>query len=156
MRHLSRASISYSVRCSATYLDSLGDNRLRTTLNFILDFALLVVFLALAWTMALFRFAFPPATTAQGWLLWGRSYDDWSAIQFVIFCLFGVGILFHLMLHWSWICGVITSRLSKWRDKTIRWDEGAQTLYGVIALVALLHLLGAGVFAAMLAIAPPG
>lgn len=145
-----------SICCGATYLGSQGITRLRTTLNFFLDSALLAVFVLLAWTMAIFRFGFPPATTAQGWLLWGRSYDDWAAIQFVIFCLFSVGILFHLMLHWSWICGVITSRLSKWRNKAIRWDEGAQTLYGVIALIALLHVLGVGVFAAMLAMAPPG
>lgn len=105
--------------------------------------------------MAIFRFAFPPPTTSHGWLLWGRTYDDWAAIQFVIFCLFSGGILLHLMLHWSWICGVVAARLSKWREKTVRWDDGTQTLYGVIALIALLHVLGAGVFAALLAIAPP-
>lgn len=127
----------------------------RTALNFMLDAALLGLFAALAWTIALFRFVFPPATTARGWMLWGLTYDAWMGVQFVLCCVFALAVLLHVMLHWSWVCGVITLRLSKWRGRPIRWDDGYQTIYGVATLIVLLHLVGGALFLAMLTVQPP-
>lgn len=127
----------------------------RTALNFALDSALLLIFCGLAWTFALFRFVFPPACSAGGWTLWGLSYEDWASVHFFCFCLFALCILVHVMLHWSWVCGVIASRLSRWRARPIRWDDGTQTLLGVGLLIVLLHVVGAGVFAALVAVHPP-
>lgn len=128
----------------------------RTTVNFWLDLALLVAFLAMAWVSVVLRFIFPAGTAATGWTLWGRGFDDWSAFQFVLLCIFSLGVLLHLMLHWSWVCGVVASRLSRWRGKSIRFDEGAQTLYGVGLLIVVLNVVGLLVAAAALTIQMPG
>ncbi len=44
----------------------------RTTVNFLLDCALLAVFLAIAFCAVVLRFVFPPATSAAQWKLWAR------------------------------------------------------------------------------------
>jgi hypothetical protein len=127
----------------------------RTIVNFWLDLALLIAFLSLAWISVVLRFVFPAGTAAAGWTLWGRGFDDWSAIQFVLLCVFALGVLLHLMLHWSWVCGVVSSRLSRWRGKPIRFDEGAQTLYGVGLLIVVLNVVGLLIAAAALTIQMP-
>lgn len=114
----------------------------RTTVNFLLDALLLAVFTALAATSVVVRFVFPPGTQADRWTLWGHGYDAWVGLQFNILAFLALGILFHLMLHWSWVCGVATNRLSKWFGRTIRIDEANQTVYGVGLLVAVFTLIG--------------
>lgn len=127
----------------------------RTSINFALDFALLVVFLALIWVSTVVRFVFPAGTTAAGWTLWGYGYDDWSAWQFAVLCLLALGVLVHLMLHWSWVCGVIGNRFSRWRCKPMRMDDGTQTLYGVGLLIVALNILGVALTVAALTIRAP-
>jgi hypothetical protein len=41
------------------------------------------------------------------------------------------------MLHWSWVCSVITTRLLRRSGKV---DDGIQTLYGVGTLIAVILL----------------
>jgi hypothetical protein len=60
------------------------------------------------------------------------------------------------MLHWTWICGVIANRLSRWRKRSVRFDEGSQTLLGVGLLILILNLLGLFVAIASIMIQPPG
>lgn len=127
----------------------------RTAVNFLLDAALLLLFLLLAWTNVVLRFVFPRASDVNGWTLWGRSYDDWAAIQFNLFSVFAFAVLLHVMLHWSWICGVIGSRLSRWRGRTVRIDDASQTIYGVAFLIGLLNLVGLAIAAAALVIRAP-
>lgn len=127
----------------------------RTAINFLLDSVLLVLFLLLAWTNVVLRFVFPRANDVSGWTLWGRSYDDWTAIQFNLFCAFGFAVLLHVMLHWSWICGVIGSRLSRWRGRTARIDDASQTIYGVAFLIGVLNVVGLAIAAAALMIRAP-
>lgn len=127
----------------------------RTAVNFLLDTILLVVFLALVWVSVVVRFIFPAGTSAAGWMLWGHGYDEWSAFQFALLCTFALGILLHLMLHWSWVCGVVSNRLSRWRARTLRLDDGTQTLYGVGLLIVVLNLIGLAVAAAALTIRMP-
>ena len=93
---------------------SSGQRRIsRTAVNFLLDLALLVAFLGLIWSTAVLRFVFPPATAAAGWTLWGFNYDDWSGLQFALVCVLLLGVVLHVMLHWTWICGVIAARLPR-------------------------------------------
>jgi hypothetical protein len=127
----------------------------RTTINFLLDVSLLLVFLTIVWTSVVLRFVFPVGTSAAGWTLWGRSFDDWSAFQFALLCVFTLGVLIHLMLHWSWVCGVIASRISRWRGRTIRLDDGTQTLYGVGVLIMALNVVGVLIAAAALSVRMP-
>lgn len=114
----------------------------RTRINFWLDAWLLVNFLAMVWITFVLRFLFPRGTLASGWSLWGHGFDDWSNAQFVIMAVFMLSILIHLMLHWTWVCGVITSRMHRPDGKPVRWDDGVRTLVGVGLIVILLNFLG--------------
>lgn len=125
----------------------------RTTVNFWLDTALLVVFVSLGVTAVIVQFVFPPGVAARGWTLWGMSYGRWTALQFGELCLLGVGILVHVMLHWTWVCSVITRRILKMRDLP---DDGIRTVYGVGFLILLLLTSAAVVAAAMFSIRDPG
>jgi hypothetical protein len=124
----------------------------RTVVNFMLDAALLGAFLLLIVVSAVVRFVFPPATTAAGWRIWGFGYDDWSGLQFALVAVLTLGILVHVMLHWSWVCGVVASRVFGRKGKV---DEGAQTLYGVGLLIVVCNVLGLLIAAAALAIREP-
>ena len=125
----------------------------RTLVNFLLDTVLLVAFVLLVWCSVVVRFVFPPGPSATGWKLWGYDFDPWAGLQFSLVGALFVGILVHVMLHWSWVCGVLASRLS--RDRKGRVDEGLQTIYGVALLIAVLATIGVGVGAAVLSVRPP-
>jgi len=122
--------------------------------NFLLDTLLLVVFAALCFAAVVVRFVFPPGPSAKGWTLWGLDYDAWGGIQFGLLGVLAVGILVHVMFHWSWVCNVLAARLS--RGGKGRVDEGMQTIYGVGLLIVLLNVIGITVAAAWLTIRPPG
>ena len=103
------------------------------------------------------RFVFPPGTLAEGWLLWGLTYDQWFEFEFWALCVFALAVLIHIMLHWTWVCGVITSRLLRSRDGTKRqWTDGERTLFGVGLMVVLFNVLGLAFAAAMLMVQRPG
>ncbi|MEY4176881.1 MAG: hypothetical protein RLY70_455 [Planctomycetota bacterium] len=125
----------------------------RTLVNFLLDAALLVAFVLLVWSSVVVRFVFPPGPSATGWKLWGYDFDQWAGLQFGLVATLLAGVVVHVMLHWSWVCGVLASHLS--RDRKRRVDEGLQTIYGVGLLIAVLATIGVGVGAAVLTIRPP-
>lgn len=107
----------------------------RPVVNFWLDALLLLLFLLQALTAVIVQFVFPPASAAQGWTLWGLSLVDFCSLQFAFTALLGLGILIHLMLHWSWVCTVVARRLFK---KSQVPDSGLQTIYGVGLLIVVL------------------
>ena len=121
-------------------------------INLVLDAALLVAFTALAFAAVVVRFVFPPGPAAAGWTLWGLDYDAWGGIQFGLLAILAGGILVHVMLHWSWVCNVIASRLA---GRGARVDDGLQTIYGVGLLIGLLLSVGAALAAAVLTIQGP-
>lgn len=128
----------------------------RAETNFWLDAAMLVVFLALVFVSVVVRFVFPTAASTSGWTLWGASLDQWMDIQFGLLGLFSFAVLVHLMLHWNWVCGVVTARLLRARDgKKRTWDEGTKTIVGVGLMIVLLNLLGVLIAAAALSIQRP-
>ncbi len=128
----------------------------RTLLNFWLDLFLLTLFLTTIWTTFVIRFVFPPGTLAGGWRLWGASFDHWLEFQFWSLCLFAMAVLVHVMLHWTWVCGVITGRfLRDASGKKRQWNDGQRTLFGVGLMVVLLNILGLGFAAAMLMVQTP-
>ena len=127
----------------------------RTTLNFFLDCLLLLFFLALVWVTFVLRVAFPNATAAGGYRLWGFSYDGWAGLQFSLFLVLLVAVLLHIMLHWSWVCGVIITKLLKRSAREAKLDDGAQTLWGVGMLIVVVNILGLLVGAAYLTVQPP-
>jgi hypothetical protein len=122
----------------------------KTTLNFLLDLLLLLTFMTLAVTAVIVRFVFPPGTQADDWILWGAGYDAWAGLWFNFVAVLALLVLVHVMLHWSWVCGVVAQRLSKWRGKSVRIDEANQTVYGVGLLVVLFTISGIVIAAAAL------
>lgn len=124
-----------------------------TDINFWLDALLLVVFVALCWCAVVVRFVFPPAAASAGVRLWNASYDQWCSLQFGLLATLALGVLVHVMLHWSWVCNVAVARFG--RDKKGRIDEGTQTLYGVGLLIVLIHIIAGGVALAALMIQRP-
>ncbi len=116
-----------------------------TIINFWLDAMLLVNFVVLQWISAILQFVFPAGVDASGWKLWGADVVDWQNYQFVTLCVLSVGILVHVSLHWSWICGVINQKLFQ---RTIIKTNGIDTLIGVGVVAAILHLLGIGILLA--------
>jgi hypothetical protein len=117
-----------------------------SVINFWLDASLLVVLMILGWEAAVLQILFPAPTLAAGWSLFGLTFDQWHDIQFATLCTFALGILVHVMLHWNWVCSVIANQIFRTGERP---DEGKQTIYGVITLMVLLHLIGAGVFLAL-------
>ena len=129
----------------------------RTLVNLLLDIVLLMVFLALSWVSIVVHFVFPPGTTAAGWTLWGQSFDWWSTQQFNTLALLAVGILVHVMLHWTWVCGTIAMQLRRSRrgEASGKIDDGTRTLYGVATIVVIVNIVGLLIAAASLMIRSP-
>ena len=122
-----------------------------TVTNFALDFMLFLTFILLCWTASLTHFVFPSGPTGESWRLLGASVDGWRTFQFWLLAVFAIEVLVHVMLHWSWVCGVVESRvLTRAGGKRIVGDDGARTLIGVCLLAATLLLLGIGLGAAAL------
>jgi hypothetical protein len=124
----------------------------RAWLNFWLDALLLVLFSALMAVSVIVRFLFPPSIHAQGWRLWNGNLQDWMNIQFALVAALALGILLHVMLHWSWICGLIAVKLKG--DKKVKVDDGLQTIYGVGFMIVLLSIIGFVLAYAKLTIVP--
>lgn len=128
----------------------------RTIVNFWLDSLLLVLFLVLLWSSAILRFVFPPGPHAAGWTLWKWDYARWSDFQFGCICLLALAVLIHVMLHWTWVCGVFTQKFARGRDgKAKNLDDGQRTLFGVGLLIVILNVMGLGLAAAALMIQRP-
>lgn len=128
----------------------------KTTINFWLDTFLLVIFLVLCWCTVVLRYVFPIAIQAEGWAIWGLDYLAWTDIQFITLCVLTVGILLHLMMHWTWICGVVESWNRKRRGSAApKGDTGVRTIWGVGMLIVLLNIVGFAVAAAALSIQNP-
>ena len=129
----------------------------KTNINFWVDVFMLVVFLVLCWCSVVTRFVFPVATKSEGWTLWGLDYLAWTDIQFATLCLMLATVILHVMLHWSWICGVIENWNRKRRGTNAagKGDTGNRTLWGVGILIVLLNILGLGIAVAALSIHDP-
>jgi hypothetical protein len=121
-------------------------------INFWLDAALLVSIVFLGWVSAMMQVVFPPPTAADGWMLWGLSFNQWRDLQFGSLCVCGLLAIEHLVLHWSWVCGVIATRLMRGKPRP---DQGIEAVYGVATLIGILTVMLAGVVAAILMVKQP-
>jgi hypothetical protein len=128
----------------------------RTIINLVVDTVLLLVTMSLLFTSVVLRFVFPAPAVAAGWTLWGRGYDAWANLQFVLMAIISLAILLHLMLHWSWVCGVVLSKVIRDRARYEKVNDGSQTLWGVAMLIVVINVLGALVGLAYLTIQTPG
>lgn len=123
----------------------------RTLLNFWLDALLLINVAFLGWVSAMLRFVFPPPTAADGWKLWGWTFDQWHDAQFAALCVCGLLMIEHIVLHWNWVCSVVATRILRVR----RPDEASQAVYGVGTFIVLLMILLSGIIVAMCGVKRP-
>jgi hypothetical protein len=128
----------------------------KTIVNFVVDASLLVLVVVLLFTAAVLRFVFPSPSTSAGWTLWGRGYDAWANFQFALVSVIGLAILLHVMLHWSWVCGVVATKLLRRAGAKQNLDDGQQTLWGVGMLIVVVNILGLLVGLAYLMVRAPG
>jgi hypothetical protein len=124
----------------------------RTTLNYCVDIGLFLLFLMLWWSTLVLRFVFPPGAYAAGCRLWGGDYSYWLGFQFGVLVAFSLGVLLHVMLHWTWVCSVTAKLLARGGKKAQLPDDGLRTIYGVAVLIVALHLVGLAALAARLTI----
>ena len=127
----------------------------RTMVNFWLDTLLLLIFVSLVWVNLIVRFVFPPALQSTGWTLWGLGYEQWINAQFALTSVMSAAVLLHVMLHWTWVCGIITSRLWRGADGKRQWSDGERTLLGVGLLVVIMFITGIPLAAAMFTVQNP-
>jgi len=121
----------------------------KTIVNFWLDATLLFTFVVLCWISAVLQFVFPVGAAPEAHQIWGANAVDWQSAQFLVLCVFSGGIILHVMLHWSWIMGVIETRFLGRKGSR---DNGSHTLIGVGLLLAILHLLAFGCVAAQMSL----
>ena len=121
----------------------------KTIINFWLDVLLLINFVVLAYVSAVLQIVFPAGFEAAGWTIWGADVVAWQNFQFATICVFGAAITLHVMLHWTWVCGVINKQIL---GRTAIKRDGTDTLIGVGLIAVILHILAIGVFLAKWAI----
>jgi amino acid transporter len=120
--------------------------------NFWLDVALFATIVFVLWVSILLEFVFPVPTQAEGWKLWGLSFDQWRDVQFCALCVFVLLALEHVVLHWNWICSIIATQVLRRKNRP---DKGNQAILGVGTFILLLLIIQASLLAAMLTIQRP-
>lgn len=123
-----------------------------TIVNFWLDASLMLVLVALGIVSVIIQFVFPPGISAKGWTLWSLDHTQWTSLQFGLLSVLAVGALVHVMLHWTWVCGVISRRILGSNELP---DDGIRTVYGVGLLIILLMTSAIAVGIATLTIEMP-
>lgn len=122
-----------------------------TLINFWLDAILFLAIVVVIWVAVILQIAFPRPSAAVGWSLWGLTYDEWHNVQFGALCVAGALTVEHLVLHWNWVCTVLSTRILHRQ----RPDEANQVVYGVATFVGILLLVQASLIAAMFCIKQP-
>lgn len=127
----------------------------RPAWNFLVDCLSFVAFVALLTSAALVQFAFPAASRAAGYLLWGRGIDFYSRTAGVCLAVFALTILVHLIQHWTWVCNFIAARVARWTSRPLAVNSAINTVYGVALLIAVFAMVGSVLVAAELSIVAP-
>lgn len=127
-------------------------SRYSTLINLWLDVLLAILFVIQGWILAVLQMVFPRGA-GPDWRVWGLSPLDWSEALFVVYWIFSIAVVLHVMLHWEWVCGVVTTRLL---GRKAGRDDGSHTLIGVGTLLILIHLVMVGILVARMGLVAPG
>ncbi len=102
----------------------------RSHLNFIIDIAAFAGFVFLTTTGVLLRYLLPPGSGRFAAIL-GLDRHQWGAVHFWISVFFFAILALHLLLHWRWVVGFISGRVTE--GSGLRLGLG---LVGVLTLIA--------------------
>lgn len=112
----------------------------RTSTNFWLDLVSLVVMLGLVGTGGLMHFVLPPGT-GHSLALLGLGRHDFGEMHWYLAIAAVVLLVVHLLLHWSWVCGVVGKAVGSSAP-----SRRAQTTWGLSLLFGVVVLLGGGLW----------
>jgi hypothetical protein len=112
----------------------------RTSMNFWLDFLSFLVMIGLAATGGIVHYVFP-AGTGHFYLLFGLGRHDFGQIHFYLAVAAIVLLVLHVLLHWSWICGVIGKSVGSPAP-----SQKARMTWGLSLLCGVVLFLGGGVW----------
>lgn len=104
---------------------------------------------------AIVQFILPDGLKAPGWTLWSLNRTAWQRIQAGSIAVFGLLVLLHLILHWSWVCSFVSSRLSKALGRPVSVNESSRTIWGVATLIFVLTCMAAVLMAAEFCVVRP-
>ncbi|CCE22786.1 DUF4405 domain-containing protein [Methylotuvimicrobium alcaliphilum] len=102
----------------------------RSQLNFIIDIVAFAGFVFLTTTGVLLRYLLPPGSGRFA-TIWGLDRHQWGTVHFWVSVLFFAILALHLLLHWRWVVGFISGRVTE--GSGLRLGLG---LVGVLTLVA--------------------
>ncbi len=119
---------------------------MRSQINFIIDFILLLLLAAIVWTGLIMRFLLPPGYRGcSGWTLWGLSRHDYGHMHFALSVVMLVFCGLHLALHWQWFQAKI-NRIIRYKGKSL---AAALIVILVMALsIGSVFILGSQVYKA--------
>lgn len=116
----------------------------RSTLNFWLDLMLFLVMAMLILTGLILEFVLPAGSGGRGGQakleLWGMGRHDVGEIHFYLGLGLIVGLLLHVILHWSWVSGTL-SRLIRGKAGP---GKGSMMAAGNISIAFVAIILGVG------------
>ncbi len=113
----------------------------RTVLNFITDFAAMLLFLGLIMTGLIVRYTLPPGTGGR-LALWGMNRHDWGGFHFWIAVSLVALLLLHVALHWPWVCGLVKRWTLHRADNGMVVRPIRRVVYGVLTIAAMALAVG--------------
>ncbi|MEW4486448.1 hypothetical protein AB1L42_00120 [Thalassoglobus sp. JC818] len=143
---------SESEQLSSSTVEKKNSRVSWSLVNFYLDLLLLMNFVVLMLVAAILQFVFPVGLDAEGWELWGGDVVDWQNVQFTTLSVLTLGITIHVMLHWTWICGVINRQIFR---RSVLKPDGTDTLVGVGLIAVIVHVIAIGMLIARWSIERP-
>ena len=112
----------------------------RTSVNFWLDLATLLVMIGLAATGGIIHFVLP-AGTGRSLSLFGLDRHEYGDVHFYLAVTVAALLVLHVLLHWSWVCGVVGRAFGNPEP-----SRRARTTWGVVVLCFIALFLGAGLW----------
>jgi hypothetical protein len=110
----------------------------KSSVNFVVDTIAFVAILFLASTGILVRFVLP-AGSGHFMQLWGMDRHEWGQIHFWIAVALVVLLVLHIVLHWSWVIGMVKGRSGKRKGLRV---GAAIVLFSVFLALASVPFLG--------------
>ncbi len=112
----------------------------RTGINFWLDVLMLVIMIGMAMTGGLMHFVLPPGT-GHSLQVFGLGRHDYGQIH-VYLALAALALLaIHVVLHWSWICCVVSKGIGK-ENPSAR----IRVVWGLLLLAGITSLMVGGIW----------